>query len=502
MDPPSRATAIISTEGEKMGMFRPDISPIPNGGFDIMIAVDPTGRVHSTPPHWRAFDVGSAYFITTPHTGVFAGPSITVIGEGVTSTAPGNMVAPTVEAAIAHVTGTGLWPVVIDARLAESLIDSPYLRAIHFERAGHVETISTTRWVETCPRVSDEFVRKCTSGVRTMFKPTGANDPTATTHATFVARYAQTRDELAFRDLLGELLVAPARPNRTATPTRGLFARQLRFELTDGRGPILPVITLKRTAVQAVFHELLWFLRGSTDTKYLRDNGVTIWCGNTSRKALDSRELEHYEPGECGPIYGYQWRNWGGIWRPKCIRDVHGDKFSRTGEPLPVGIDQLTAVIDAIKADPFGRRHIVSAWNVEDLPEMALPPCHYAFQFHVDVATGMTSSHRLNCVVSMRSADVALGVPFNIASYGLLTHMIARLVDMTPGTLVINMADCHIYEDHVAGVTEMLAREPRRPPTLTIPTASTIDEYTQMSPDQFVLGDYKPHPRIALKMAV
>lgn len=480
--------------------------------FDIKLTIDLSGAVAQPVDRWPDLPEGlrvTATLIATPSS---AGNLTSAIVVATTIGHVNALVAPSVEAAISHKDMSGTqsrWPVIVDFDLAKGLIDSPYLRRVYLTTRVAIAPCVGNPMGSHRPDGLVEFVRKVQAG------PCLWRDGETSV-------YDFTRDEAKYAQLLRKLIVAPTRDNRTGTPTRMLFSKSLRFELTDGRGPILPLITLKRTAVRAVMHELIWFLRGSTDTKYLQANSVPIWDGNTTREALDSRGLELYEPGECGPIYGFQWRNWGGTWR--CANMV-----KKHGVSTATGIDQLAAVINSLKTDPLSRRHIVSAWNVDDLDDMALPPCHFAFQF-VAVAAGLarqapsdlelggimddgsrdqtvgrppakTGNYELHCAISMRSADVALGVPFNIASYALLTHMVANIVGMTPGSIAITMTDCHVYSDHIDGVKTMLEREPRRAPTITLPPAATIDEYAAMSPDQFVIGDYHPHPAIKLNMA-
>jgi len=287
-------------------------------------------------------------------------------------------------------------------------------------------------------------------------------------------------EETKFLDLLREIMGAPTRPSRTGINTRSVFNRCIRFNLTDARGPVLPLLTTKSVNWKSVYYELIWFLQGSTNTKYLDENGVKIWAGNSSREYLDSRGLKDYEVGDVGPIYGAQWRNWNGV-------------------------DQLAQVIDTIKKDPWDRRMIVSAWNVSDIPKMCLPPCHYSFQFYVD-------GKRLNCLVNMRSADVALGVPFNIASYAFLTHIVAFLTGLIAGELSINMADCHIYENHLAEVGGWITRAPVRFPIirfgpriteLTGPAGPTIDDFAKkFTFSDYEIEGYKSRPFIKLQMAV
>lgn len=246
------------------------------------------------------------------------------------------------------------------------------------------------------------------------------------------------------------------KPDRTGTGTRSLFGQQMRFDLSQG----FPLVTTKRVHLRSIVYELLWFLRGESNVAWLREHGVTIWD-------------EWARPdGDLGPVYGVQWRSW----------------------PTPDGghVDQITQVVEAIRRDPYSRRHIVSAWNVADIPSMALAPCHAFFQF--DVTDG-----RLSCHLYQRSADMFLGVPFNIASYALLTHMVAQQTDLDVGDLVWTGGDCHIYDNHVDQVDEQLSREPFAPPRLELRRAPSILDYT--FEDVAVIG-YQHHPGIKAPVAV
>ncbi len=261
-----------------------------------------------------------------------------------------------------------------------------------------------------------------------------------------------------YLDLLRHIL-EHGRPkdDRTGTGTLSVFGHQARYDLAQG----FPLLTTKKLHFKSIAHELLWFLRGDTNVRYLRDNGVTIW---------DEWADEH---GELGPVYGYQWRSW----------------------PAPDGrhIDQIGAVVEQIRQNPNSRRLIVSAWNVADIPRMALAPCHLLFQFYV-------VDGRLSCQMYQRSADVFLGVPFNIASYGLLTLLLARATGLAPGEFVHTLGDAHLYLNHVEQARLQLTRELRRLPTLRI-TASGSTLFDVRFED-LVLEGYDPHPHIPAKVAV
>jgi len=245
--------------------------------------------------------------------------------------------------------------------------------------------------------------------------------------------------------------------DRTGTGTISVFGHQSRYDLSKG----FPCITTKKLNLRAIIHELLWFLRGDTNIAYLKENKVRIWDPWAD------------ENGDIGPIYGYQWRSW----------------------PTPDGryIDQISQVIDQIQNIPDSRRIIVSAWNVGDLDRMALPPCHCLFQFYV-------ANGKLSCQLYQRSADTFIGVPFNIASYSLLTMMIAQVCDLQPGEFIHTFGDAHLYLNHLDQAREQLRREPRELPTMWInPQVTSIFDFTI---DDFELRNYKPHPHIKAEISV
>lgn len=245
--------------------------------------------------------------------------------------------------------------------------------------------------------------------------------------------------------------------DRTGTGTLSVFGYQMRFDLAQG----FPLVTTKKCHMKSIIHELLWFLQGETNIKYLQDNGVKIWD-----EWADAN-------GNLGPVYGKQWRSWPA-------------QDGRT-------VDQISAVIAQIKSNPDSRRLIVSAWNVGELEQMALAPCHAFFQFYV-------ADGKLSCQLYQRSADIFLGVPFNIASYALLTLMIAQVCDLKPGDFVHSFGDAHLYSNHMEQAHEQLSREPRTLPTMKInPAVKEIDAFKF---DDFTLENYVPHPAIKAPVAV
>ena len=285
--------------------------------------------------------------------------------------------------------------------------------------------------------------------------------------------------ELGYLNLIKDILEnGDRREDRTGTGTMSVFGRQLRFSLDS-----FPLLTTKKTFFKGIVHELLWFLRGSVDNKELTDLGVHIWDGNCSEEYLKTRGLENYETGrELGPIYGFQWRHSGGKYL-----GLEGADLSNPG------IDQIKSVIESIKNDPFGRRHIVCAWNPIDIPKMAIPPCHVLCQFYV-------RKGKLDCQLYQRSGDVGLGVPFNIASYSLLTYLVAHCTDLLPGEFIHTFGDAHIYLNHVDQLKLQLTREPFPFPTLKINTQEK--DIFKINYEDIVLENYKSHPAIKMDLSV
>ena len=248
------------------------------------------------------------------------------------------------------------------------------------------------------------------------------------------------------------------KPDRTGTGARSVFGYQMRFDLADG----FPLLTTKKLHTRSIIHELLWFLQGRTDVQWLHERGVKIWDAWADP-----------DTGDLGPIYGYQWRSW----------------------PTPDGrhVDQLAEIVRRIREDPHSRRHIVSAWNVGQLDDMALPPCHAFFQFYV-------AKGRLSCQLYQRSADVFIGVPFNIASYALLTLMTAQTTGLEPGEFIHTFGDAHLYHNHFDQARTQLQRQPRPLPTMRL--NPDVDDLFAFQFDDFTLENYDPHPHIPAPVAV
>ena len=263
---------------------------------------------------------------------------------------------------------------------------------------------------------------------------------------------------IQYHQLLQDILDKGTRKeDRTGTGTLSVFGRQLRFDLAEG----FPLVTTKKVHLKSIIYELLWFLRGDTNIKYLKDNGVSIWDEWADEK------------GELGPVYGHQWRSW----------------------PTPDGghIDQISQVINQLKNNPDSRRIMVSAWNVAEVNNMALPPCHSLFQFYV-------ANGKLSCQLYQRSADCFLGVPFNIASYALLTLMVAQVSGLQPGEFIHTFGDAHLYLNHLEQTRLQLSREPRPLPVMKLnPAVKSIFDFTY---EDFSLEGYDPHPRIKAAVAV
>ena len=295
---------------------------------------------------------------------------------------------------------------------------------------------------------------------------------------------------------------------RTGTGTLSVFApRPLKFKLNRNGTPILPLLTTKRVFTRAIIAELLWFIEGNTSSLALSEKGVKIWDGNGSREFLDNLGLTHREVGDLGPVYGFQWRHFGA--------DYVDCKTDYTGQ----GVDQLQRIIHTLRTNPYDRRLILSAWNPKDLPQMVLPPCHMFAQFYVSYPRSRTAQTEvgestnsengeenkpkghLHCQLYQRSCDMGLGVPFNIASYALLTHMLAHVCDLVPGSLTHVMGDAHVYLNHVDALKTQLEREPRDFPELEI-TQEKNGSIDGWRAEDFVIKGYNPHKTIAMEMSV
>ena len=285
-------------------------------------------------------------------------------------------------------------------------------------------------------------------------------------------------EELQYLDLIREIIEeGNVKGDRTGTGTISKFGKQMRFDLRRS----FPLLTTKRVFWRGVAEELLWFIGGRTNAKELQDKDIKIWDGNGSREYLDSVGLGHREVGDLGPVYGFQWRHFGAEYK-----DMHADYDGQ-------GVDQLAEVIDKIKNNPNDRRILLTAWNPAALKEMALPPCHMFCQFYV-------ANGELSCQMYQRSCDMGLGVPFNIASYSLLTCMIAQVCGLRPGDFVHVCGDTHVYSNHVDPLRTQLENEPRPFPKLKInPEKMDIDAFEF---SDFTIEGYDPHPKIEMKMAV
>ena len=291
-----------------------------------------------------------------------------------------------------------------------------------------------------------------------------------------------TKSMKAYLDLLAHILEhGEEREDRTNTGTLSSFGHQLKFDLNDG----FPAVTTKSLAWKGVVSELLWFLEGSDDERRLAEirfgknreelkdleKFSTIWTDNADNQGKDLGYQNNAVKKILGPVYGVQWRNWGDI-------------------------DQIKILITGIKSNPFGRRHILSAWNVAELDKMALPPCHVMSQYYV------TKNGSLSCHMYQRSADMFLGVPFNIASYALLVSILAKICGLRPGTFTHSFGDAHIYKNSIEQVKEQLTRKPMKLPNLKFPDVSSLEELNSLSVDDFVLENYEHHPAIKAKMAI
>ncbi|KAH8273789.1 hypothetical protein KR044_000663 [Drosophila immigrans] len=290
----------------------------------------------------------------------------------------------------------------------------------------------------------------------------------------------RNHDEEQYLDLVRRIIATgEQRIDRTKVGTLSIFGTQMRFDLRDS----FPLLTTKRVFFRGIALELLWFVAGKTDAKLLQEQKVHIWDGNSTREFLDKLGHTERAVGDLGPVYGFQWRHFGAEYRT-CNDDYTGQ-----------GIDQLQQVIYTIRNNPSDRRIIMSSWNPVDIPKMALPPCHCLVQFYVSQSRG-----ELSCHLYQRSADMGLGVPFNIASYALLTYMIAHVTGLKLGDFVHTMGDSHVYLNHVEPLQQQLEREPRPFPKLNIKRKVTnIEDFRY---EDFEIVGYSPHDKIQMEMAV
>jgi thymidylate synthase len=286
--------------------------------------------------------------------------------------------------------------------------------------------------------------------------------------------------EQAYLDLLQHILdKGTYHEDRTKTGVLSTFGYQVRFPIKDS----FPLLTTKRVFWKGIVQELLWFLRGHTDNKLLTEKGVHIWDGNSSREFLDKSGLSHYAEGDCGPIYSFQWKHFGADYQ-----DCHTDYSNQ-------GVDQIKYVLEQLKTDPNSRRIMLSAWNPKDLPKMCLPPCHVSCQFYV------REGKYLSCHMYQRSCDAFLGLPFNIASYALLTYLLAAQADLIAEELIISVGNLHIYSNHIEQVKEQLQRKPMLWPQVALRDATqwNMDTVTE---EDIALMNYSSHGVIKAPMAV
>ena len=296
----------------------------------------------------------------------------------------------------------------------------------------------------------------------------------------YMRRRCKTYDESKYLELVRKCLTEGVfKSDRTGVGRHSIFGHQLQFDLTRG----FPLLTTKKVFWKGVVQELIWFLNGQTDVKKLQDVGVHIWDGNSTREYMDSIGIKDRDEGDIGPCYGWQWRHFGAEYKTA--------QTDYTGQ----GMDQLHGILKAIGKDPTTSRAVISAWNPSDMDKMNLPPCHVLYQF---------SAHngQLCCHMYQRSADVFLGLPFNIASSALLCHIVASMLNIKVGTLHVSLGDAHVYSNHIEQCFEQITRSPRHPCTLTVVNPINFDDLHLLTAGNFQLDEYRPHPAIKAPMAV
>jgi thymidylate synthase len=293
-------------------------------------------------------------------------------------------------------------------------------------------------------------------------------------------------EEQQYLDLIKKIINEGETRQTRNSVTKSIFGEKIEFDISKS----IPFITTKKLAYKTVIKELLWFLSGSTDNQILLDQNVGIWKGNASREYMDSIGFTEREVNDLGPVYGHQWRYFNAEYINHKT-DYHGQ-----------GVDQIKNVIDLLKNDPMSRRIILSAWNPCQLDQMNLPPCHLLAQFYVSTNTNSVcdTNKELSCLLYQRSADVGLGLPFNIASYAVLTYILAKLTNMKPKKLIITIGDAHIYENHIDTLKEQITRKPFKFPTLHIDPTKIYNNVSDFTLDDFIVEDYQYHE--VLKMAM
>jgi len=294
------------------------------------------------------------------------------------------------------------------------------------------------------------------------------------------------QDENKYLNLLQKILDnGEERNDRTGTGTLSLFAEQIKFDISES----VPLLTTKKMGWKTIIEELLWFLRGDTNANHLKEKGVNIWDGNTSRAFLDSRGLTQYPEGDIGAGYGFQWRHFGAEYK------TCNDNYTNTG------FDQISYILNELETNPVSRRIYMSAWNPAVLDKMALPPCHVSVQFYVNIDKSSGEKY-LSCHMYQRSVDMFLGFPFNIFSYTVLTYILAKKTGMKPKELIISTGDTHIYRDHIEQVKTQLTRTPLKFPSLYLSDSIKNKDFADITIDDFQLADYVFHPAIKAPMAV